>query len=223
MRYLIVVAHTDDECFGMGGSIDKFLEQGHDVFAMSLADGVSSRLGYSDKELDGRRSNAVSASQLLGFTWAEIGLLPDNSLDTIPLLEITQKIEAVISDLNPDVIFTHYPGDLNIDHQLVARATITACRPLSSSFVNEIMAFEVPSSTDFGEPFARTAFSPNHFESLSKKNIDAKVAAMRSYLDEVPKAPHPRSPRSIRALSKVRGSQAGSIYAEAFVLLRSLR
>ena len=40
---LIVVAHPDDETFGMGGSIAKHNSQGDKVYAISFTDGISSR------------------------------------------------------------------------------------------------------------------------------------------------------------------------------------
>ena len=40
---LIVVAHSDDETIGMGGTIKRHHENGDKVYAISMTDGVSSR------------------------------------------------------------------------------------------------------------------------------------------------------------------------------------
>ena len=53
----------------------------------------------------------------------------DNQLDKVPLLKIIQKIEDQIRKIKPDLIFTHFENDLNLDHQIINRAVITATRP----------------------------------------------------------------------------------------------
>ena len=42
-KILFVVAHTDDETIGSGGTIAKHNSKGDKVFAMSFTDGISSR------------------------------------------------------------------------------------------------------------------------------------------------------------------------------------
>ena len=70
------------------------------------------------------------ATKILGLKTTFLDL-PDNQLDTVPLLKIVKKIEKILS-FKPDTIFTHFDNDLNIDHQIVNKATITACRPLEN-------------------------------------------------------------------------------------------
>ena len=49
----------------------------------------------------------------------------------------------------PHIIYTHNPHDLNIDHRIVAEATLIAFRPQAKEVWKKILAFEIPSSTDF--------------------------------------------------------------------------
>ena len=65
--------------------------------------------------------------------------------------------------IKPSIIYTHYPEDLNIDHRIVAEATLTAFRPLEDSF-EKIFAFEIPSSTDFR--YYKKTFNPNFFNDI---------------------------------------------------------
>ena len=51
---------------------------------------------------------------------------PDNAMDSLRLLEIVKAIEGVISRTQPEVVYTHNRSDLNIDHDIVARAVLTA-------------------------------------------------------------------------------------------------
>jgi LmbE family N-acetylglucosaminyl deacetylase len=39
-------------------------------------------------------------------------------MDTIPFLDITQAVEKHIAEIQPNIIYTHHVGDLNIDHQI---------------------------------------------------------------------------------------------------------
>ena len=74
---------------------------------------------------------------------------PDNQLDSVPLIKIIKLIEINIKKHKPGLIFTHCPEDLNIDHRLVSKAVITACRPMRDNPVNLSLFFEVPSSTEW--------------------------------------------------------------------------
>ena len=67
--------------------------------------------------------------------------LLDNKLDTYPLLKIVKIIEKYIKKFKPDIIYTHFNNDLNIDHQIVNQAVLTACRPQKNSSVKNIFFF----------------------------------------------------------------------------------
>ena len=49
-------------------------------------------------------------------------------MDNESLLEIIKVIERV-KKIDPEIVITHFPEDLNIDHQIVSEATMTAFRP----------------------------------------------------------------------------------------------
>ena len=64
--------------------------------------------------------------------------LPDNRFDALPLLDVIKLVEQSIERWRPTVIYTHHPGDLNIDHQVVNRALLTAARPVTCHSVRVI-------------------------------------------------------------------------------------
>jgi LmbE family N-acetylglucosaminyl deacetylase len=148
--------------------------------------------------------------------------LPDNRLDTVPLLDIVKIVEGLVEGIKPEIIYTHHGGDLNIDHGVIHRAVLTATRPLAGQPVQEIYAFEVPSSTEWAFQRLEPAFRPNVFVDVSW-TLEAKIAAMQCYETEVRQFPHPRSPEALRALAMRWGSLAGCAAAEAFELVRSIR
>ncbi len=219
-RVLGIVAHSDDEALGFGGALARHAAIGDHVSLLIIADGVSSRGAGAAEE-----SSRVSASQVAG---AVLGVqrvinlgLPDNRLDSVPLLDVVKKIEAVLSDLGPTIIYTHHYGDLNVDHRVVHQAVMTACRPMPGSSVREILTCEILSSTEWSAPeFA--PFLPNVFIDISE-HIETKMKALEAYEVEMRRAPHSRSFEHVRSLATHRGHSAGVVAAEAFMLVRAIR
>ena len=119
------------------------VKSGDEVDVTFLSDGVTSRdknLGIS--EIEARRIAARSASNVLGVKDVSFGDFPDNKLDSVPLLEVIKRIEAVIERVQPSIVLTHFGGDLNIDHRIVNQAVLTACRPTANQVVKQVIFFE---------------------------------------------------------------------------------
>jgi len=142
--------------------------------------------------------------------------MPDNRMDTVPLLDVVKHVEEAIDDLKPELVYTHHGGDLNIDHRTVSKAVDTATRGLPEQIVCEVREMEVPSSTEFG----REIFEPNLFVRLADEEIQVKVAALNCYADETRGWPHPRSARGVEVLAMYRGMCCGCSIAEAFNVVR---
>jgi LmbE family N-acetylglucosaminyl deacetylase len=221
---LVIAAHPDGEVLGCGGTIAKLAGQGAQVHIAFLADGVGARAldaASSQAELSVRRQAAQAAYRILGAQSVHFDDLPDNRLDSVPLLEITQRVEAMIAQHRPTTVFTHHAGDLNIDHQRVHQAVITACRPQRSHPVQTILCFEVPSSTEWQPPGSGIVFAPNWFVDISA-TLEQKLAALDAYAEELRDWPHPRSRQGVEHLAHWRGATVGCDAAEAFVLSRYL-
>ena len=217
---LVVAAHPDDEVLGCGGYIAARARNGDDVSVAFISDGVTSRINNKSQfEIEARRTAAQQAADVLGVKNISFGDFPDNKLDTVPILEVIKHIETVISNINPSIILTHFGGDLNVDHRIVNQAVITACRPMSTQSVKQIMFFEVPSSTEWQVPLEDEAFVPNWYENIST-TLTVKVEALAAYSMELRDWPHPRSIRAIEHLAHWRGATCGVDAAEAFMLGR---
>jgi len=219
---LVFAAHPDDEVLGCGGTIAKFADEGSKIHISFLADGVSSRRGLSagyQKEVHFRRSAAKLSCEILGVSSVSFGEYPDNRMDTVALLDIVQTIETLIFKHEPDIVFTHHGGDLNIDHRRVHQAVVTACRPQVRASTKCLLSFEVPSSTEWQSPSGRDAFTPNWFVDISD-TLERKLAALDAYSAEMRPWPHPRSRQAIEHLARWRGATVGVNAAEAFLLAR---
>jgi len=218
---LVVAAHADDEALGCGGSLAKHVAAGDKVHVIFVADGVTSRSGAGQEEMVRRQQATENARNILGISTMAFLDLPDNRLDSLPLLDIVQPLEALIGKLLPEIIYTHHYGDLNIDHRLVHQAVMTACRPLPGSTVREILAFEVMSSTEWSSP-GLAPFLPNFFVDISAQ-MEIKMQALEAYALEMRVPPHSRSTEHMRCLAKHHGYCMGVDAAEAFMVMRVLR
>jgi len=217
---LVVASHPDDEVLGCGGTLHNLKKKGAKISGLFLSDGESSRKHPRIKQfiLD-RKRQAIKAGKIIGINRLIFGDFPDNSMDSVPLLKIIQFIEKQIKIIKPDVIFTHFESDLNVDHQITSKAVITACRPTKDQTVKSILFFEVLSSSEWNISIKNKSFKPNYFVDITK-SIKFKLKALKHYKREMRKWPHPRSLEGVKLLSKTRGSTVGLSNAEAFILGR---
>lgn len=223
MSILVVASHPDDEALGCGGAMRRHADSGDEVGVLFLCDGVSARAPEQrSRAAAARREAACIAAEILGASEPRFLDFPDNRLDTVPLLDVVQAIETILAEVRPTVVYTHHSGDLNIDHRRTARAVMTACRPQGELMVRSIYGFEVPSSTEWAPPRAEEAFLPQHFVDIAGR-LEAKLAALAAYGDEMRPFPHPRSGQAVTALAKWRGASAGLEAAEAFIVLRQIK
>lgn len=225
---LIVAAHPDDEILGCGGTVARLIRDGYEAYTLILGEGITSRderrnRNARRKEIEQLKIQIKEASKILGVKKEYVFDFPDNRFDTVPLLDIIKTIENVKKEVNPEIVFTHHFGDLNIDHRITFNAVMTAFRPVRDESVSEIYSFEIPSSTEWNFQNYSEVFLPNFFSPLGEEHLKAKVDAMKCYKDEVRNYPHPRSLEAIETLAKYRGINCGYKYAEAFQTIRLIK
>jgi LmbE family N-acetylglucosaminyl deacetylase len=219
MNVLVVAAHPDDELLGCGGTAARLAREGHSVFMAILGEGITSRHasreGADPAALNTLHDCSQRVADLLGVKELSLHGLPDNRFDSLPLLDVIKVVEKLIERLQPTAIYTHHGGDLNVDHQVVSRAVLTAARPLEDSPVRELYMFEIASSTEWAFQQLAPVFRPNVFVNI-ETTLSLKLEGMRQYESEVRRFPHPRSPEALTAIAQRWGSVAGCKAAEAF-------
>ena len=149
-RVLVIAAHPDDEVLGVGGTVAKLTAQGVECHLLIVTDGSSAQ--YRDMDdlqaiIDAKKLETKGCADILGFKSIHYGEQPDMRLDTTPHIQINQVIERVIDEIRPDTVFTHFWGDVNLDHQNVYKSTLVAVRPVMGQVVKELYCYRVPSST----------------------------------------------------------------------------
>lgn len=224
MKYLLVVAHPDDEVLGAGASVYKWTRQGHTVDVCIMCSEIKARaFRPGDDEL---AADMNASNDLLGTSRVYRGIFPNIEMNTVPHLKLVQFIEAAIIESQPDVVITHHAADPNNDHLQTSMACQEAIRIFQRrpevKRVKELWYMEVPSCTEWKINNAMVSFNPNCFVEIGKEGIKAKIDALSMYRDVMRPYPHPRSPEYIMGLAALRGAQWGLNYAEGFeVALRA--
>lgn len=221
-KILIVAAHPDDEILGCGGTVARLTREGDEAFTLILGEGITSRdenRKIQKKRIGALKKQIIEANKIIGVKKIFTYEFPDNRFDTIPLLDIIKVIEKIKKVIKPNIIFTHYEKDLNIDHRLTYKAVITATRPLLSETVKEIYSFEIPSSTEWNCPLN---FSPDVFFDITDF-LKFKLTAMERYKLEIRQFPHPRSTDGLKLNAQYWGMRVGLRYAEVFQSIRIIK
>ncbi len=227
-KIMIVVAHPDDELLGLGATMHKLIQETNVItHVVILGEGITSRSDTRDTnkwrtELEVHHNNILKAQKAIGYHSLKTYDFPDNRFDTVALLDIVKVVEKEKESFQPDIIFTHHGGDLNIDHQRTFEAVLTACRPLKNEIVKTIISFETPSGTEWRASSDPKHFIPNLFIEVNKQNIEMKIKGMESYEFEKREYPHPRSSQSLTIQAQRWGIAIGSEFAEAFYVVRSI-
>jgi LmbE family N-acetylglucosaminyl deacetylase len=222
-RILTVFAHPDDETLAAGATLAKLSRKGADIHVAIPATGAFSRrdkqtLSEAEEALRVLRDDCRTALGHLGIRSDAItfGQFPDNEMDGVTLLTVVHWLQKLFDDFRPDLVLTHHKECTNIDHRVCFEAVTVLTRPSHDQHI-PVLCGEVPSSTGYRRP---AAFEPNIYVNVSSEDVDCKIKSMQSFKSEARADPHPRSPEVLRALAKVRGSEAGFHWAEAFMLLR---
>lgn len=223
-RVLVIAAHPDDEVLGCGATMSRHAKIGDEVYVCILAEGITSRAkerkrGEFLEELNELHAAARKANAALGVEAVDFYNFPDNRMDSLQLLDVVKAVEEAVNKYKPEIVYTHHAGDVNIDHQIVHKAVVTACRPLYSSFVNTLLFFEVLSSTEWQTPETAEYFKPNYFVDISE-TLNLKLEALKVYEKEMRAWPHSRSFDGVLYLARMRGMMCGTEAAEAFMLGR---
>lgn len=216
-KVLALTAHPDDEILGLGGTIARHVSCGDQVSIALIADKGTAR--YDDETINTVRESARLAASHLGVSKLYFAGLADQKLDTLPILNITQWIEKLIEKIQPQIIYTHHRGDINRDHQIIYEATITATRPYGAPYVERILCYETPSSTEWNGLHFESGFLPSVYVDISHF-LDKKLSAMSAYKTELLPYPHPRSLEALRNRAAHWGSVMGVRAAEPFMLIR---
>ena len=209
---LVVAAHPDDELLGCGATVALHCKRGDVVRSIILCEGETMRAQNATE----KKSATEEAAKVLGVDSAVCIGLPDQHLDTLPIVDVISPIEKAVRDFRPNIIYVHSGSDINRDHQVVFEAALVALRP-KNEFIEEIYSFYTVGATEWGYP---RLFNPDTWVGFNEDIIQRKLDAFACYDSELCEYPHPRSLQAIKNLAMMYGNQCCMEFAEVFETVR---
>lgn len=219
MRVLVISAHPDDETIGVGGTLLRYVAEGHEVFWCIVTQGYSPP--WTPKSLEAAQIQINSVSQMMGFKQVFRLGFPTVKLNTVSYIELSSALQKVVDEVKPEVVYTTPRHDINQDHRIVFDCTLVATRPLPGCSVRRLLSYEISPTTRFGLPSGGESFTPNVYVDISDF-LEKKIQIMSLYETELREYPHPRSLDGLRLLAQERGFGVGLRAAECFELIREL-
>lgn len=131
---LAVVAHPDDESFGLGAVLAKLINHGVRSSVICFTHGEASTLHGTPGELSIIRSQELhEASDALGLARVELHDYPDGHLADISLEELANHVLRLIEDEHPSHLLAFDLGGVtgHPDHHRATQAAIAAARAAS--------------------------------------------------------------------------------------------
>lgn len=193
MRILAFAPHPDDIELGCGGSVSKWLREGHEVYAVCL----SSRTEDENEFRSSCEVLGITKSSVFNFKCRRFAESRQEILDK--MLEIGKKFA-------PDLVIIPSTSDTHQDHQVVRDEGFRAFKRVS------LIGYEMPQNN--------LTFNTNMFVRLTQEDVDRKYQALSCYQSQDGR-PY-LTKEFITSLARVRGMQAGSEFAETFEILRWL-
>ena len=218
-KILVIAPHADDEILGCGATISKYLEKSYKVMVLIMLNANKGNpKKYSSSIIRKIRKESLEANKFLGVQTLKFYDFPALKLSTKHIGEIGSAINNDITKFKPNKVFLPNINDIHIDHKIIHEAGLVAVRPIHNFHIDEVLSYETLSESEWG----KIQFNPDKYEILEKKHISSKIKAFKKDKSQQKKKFHPRSPDSIKALSRFRGSNISVEYAEAFKVIRTI-
>lgn len=119
-RILVLSPHPDDDVFGCGGTLKRFVDQGTKITSVYLCDGSrGNKTGeYDSKLIDIRKKEARKAGKIIGISQTIFLGFPDGCLAADS--RSTKAVEEIIKEIKPTIIFLPSFVDNHPDHLATA-------------------------------------------------------------------------------------------------------
>lgn len=202
-KVLVLAPHTDDGEFGCGGTIDKLIKEGCEVFYAAFS--ACERSVPDQFPSDILITEVKAATKVLGIKPENLFLFKyDVRTFNFHRQEILDDIIKLRTKIQPDLVFIPALTDLHQDHKTIADEALRAFKFTS------ILSYEMP--------WNNISFNTSCFYKLSDENLKVKIEALKMYKSQ---AHRPYANEDfIKSLATVRGIQVNTKYAETFEVLR---
>lgn len=164
---LTVVAHPDDESFGLGALVSAFVDGGTSVSLLCFTHGEATTLGGGAGDpRDVRADELACAAQALGVGDVKLLSYPDGALSAVPSGELAGQVKRAASGAGAVLVFDTDGITGHPDHRAATRAALAAAADLDLP----VLAWAIPRSvaaalnTEFGTAFIGRDHSEVEFE-----------------------------------------------------------
>lgn len=189
-RVLAIGAHPDDLEYGAGGFLARLARQGAQVTAL---------VASVPTLVEERTREAQAGAAALGVT---LRILGGGRLEDRPNYAVVAQLDAIVTELRPDLVITHGDQDAHFDHGMVHRATISALRRWPCS----LLAYATNPAAKLGTLFADIT-----------ETIEQKLEAIRAHRTQL----GDKATESARELARAMGRLSGYEFAECYEVLRA--
>lgn len=184
-RVLVVVAHPDDESFGLGAVIDAFTGAGARVTVLCLTEGEASTLGTGINLSRMRREELAAASHELGVAGTVLQHHPDGALDTVCRHVLAGEVIDEVGATHADglLVFDRTGVTGHPDHEAATAATLLAAEVLD----RPVLAWTLP------RPVAERLNSElggSSFGGCDPREIDVTITVDRTHQLAASRAHH---------------------------------
>lgn len=220
-RLLVIAPHPDDETLGCGGTLLRHISNGDEVHWLIIT-AITTEIGFSAERVARRDAEIKAVEKTYGFAGVHQFFFPTMRLDCIGKLQLIDAIGSVMQKIKPDTLLVPYRNDAHSDHAAVFDAAVSCSKSFRYSSVRSVYVYETLSETEFGLRTDDSGFRPNLFVDITHF-LEQKLYIMHMFEGEMQDFPFPRSETCIRAQAALRGSQAGVLAAESFMVLKEIR
>jgi LmbE family N-acetylglucosaminyl deacetylase len=184
---LAVVAHPDDESFGLGAVLDAFARAGSRVSVLCFTHGESSSLHGVPGDLGTLRAVELStAAAALGLVSATLGEHPDGGLAGEPRAQLAGEVVRVATASGAEGLVVFDPGGVtgHPDHGAASRAALDAAHSLALP----VLAWTLPAhvadqlNAELGTRFA--GHPPSGIDLAVPVRRDRQLAASRAHASQ---------------------------------------
>jgi LmbE family N-acetylglucosaminyl deacetylase len=209
MRVLAISPHADDVEIAMGGTIARFVDEGHVVKILTMIIPCETIEGLADSDWkQEREKEQKNAASILG---TELEILDINPHEFTFDRENTQLVDNKVREFKPDTVISCWEYDTHQDHKTLSDIVYTATRK------NDCSLYQYETMLPGG--IGSKAFNPQLFVDVSKYT-EKKRKALGVYKSVFKKDLNHLE--AIMGRSRYRGEQIGVKYAEAFEVVKHI-
>lgn len=196
MNILLLAPHADDVELGCGATVARLVEERHNILWVVFTD---------EETLNNEHMKAIEEIGLKDGSWLafdfKLRRLSERRQDVL------DRLVTLNSEFKPDLVMGPSLHDFHQDHQIVANEMVRAFKTNAS-----IICYELP--------WNHISFEVQLLMKLRIRHVQTKVNMLKKFESELLIRGRYFSEELMRGMALLRGTQAGTEYAEAFEVLK---